>query len=394
MSLLSPAARMRQVLALLTAVLAVSAAPLAAQAVEFRTGRQVEITGAFEDVLFVSGDRIRLAPQSEDDVFAAAETIAFDGGRALNLFLAAGQVRFQDGQARDALLLGRDIDFEDGVVADDVYAAGRNVRVGPGFEVGGTAFLAGQTVTTEGPIAGELRTAGETVRIEGSVSGDVVVYAQRLEIGPGARIGGDLTYEVSEVEISPEAVISGRTVVQEPREPKRQAAPSPWAAVLGGVFWSLAVGVVGGGLLTFALAMLFPGFMTAAAGRVAERPLPTLGLGFLLALIAVPLIAVLFVSVIGIPLGLLVIGLYLVAWPAGLAAFAYGLAMMVRRLAARGGGAEPPGLWGKLGWSLAATALICLVGAIPIVGGFAWLLAWILGLGALVAAGREALARG
>lgn len=394
MFLFSHAAPMRQTLALLVAIAAFAVAPVAAQAVEFRTGEQVEVTGPFEDMLFVSADQLRLAPQSDDDIFAAAETIAFDGGRTLNLFLAAGQIRFQTGEARDALMLGRDIDFEDGVVADDVYAAGRNVRVGSGFEIGGTAFLAGQTVTVAGPVAGELRTAGETVRIEGSVGGDVVVYAQRLEIGPGARIGGDLTYEADEVVISPDAVITGRTVVQEPREPKTETAPSPWEAALGGLLWSLAVGVVGGGLLTFALAMLFPGFMAAAAGRISERPLPTLGLGFLLALIAAPLIALLFVSVVGIPLGLLVIGLYLVAWPAGLAAFAYGLAMMLRRLAARGGASDAPGLWAKLGWSLAATALICLVGAIPIIGGFAWLLAWILGLGALAAAARGALARG
>ena len=394
MFLSSHRARLRQLTPFVLALLVLVATPLAAQAVEFRTGRDVAIEGGFDDVLFVSGDQLRLAPDSSDDVFAAGESVRFDGGRAANLFLAAGSALFEAGEAHDALVLGREVRFEGGRIGDDLYSAGRDLRLGPAFELGGTAFLAGRNVTAQGRIAGELRTAARTVRIEGPVDGDVVVYAQRLEIGPGARLGGDLTYEAEEVSISPEAVIAGRTVAQEPREKRGEAAPSPWAAAMGGLLWSLAVGVIGGALLTFALAAVLPGVMTQAAARLADRPLPTLGLGVLLALLAVPLIAILFVSVVGIPLGLLVVGLYLLAWPASLAGFAYGLAMMLRRLAARGRPAGPPGLGARFGWSLAATALICLVGAIPIIGGFAWLLAWIFGLGALAADGRAALARG
>ena len=394
MFLSSHRARLRPLISVLTALAALAAASPAAQAVEFRTGEQVTIEGSYDDMLFVSADQLRLAQDSDDDVFAAAESIRFDGGRALNLFMAAGAPTFAAGEARDALVLGQDIRFDGGRIVDDLFVAGRNVSIGRDFQLGGAAFLAGQSIVTEGAIGGDLRTAGETVRIDGPVGGDAVVYGRRLEVGPGARIDGDLTYEVDDVSISPEAVILGRTVVQQPREPKTAEPASPVADALGGLLWSLVVGVVGGALLTFVLAAVFPGLMSGAAARIAERPLPILGLGALLALVAAPLIALLFISMIGIPLGLLTMGLYLVAWPAGLAAFAYGLAMMLRRLARRDRAAEPPGLWAKFGWSLAATALICLVGAIPIIGGFAWLLAWVFGLGALAAAGRAALARG
>ena len=98
-------------------------------------------------------------------------------------------------------------------------------------------------------------------------------------------------------------------------------------------------------------------------------------------LIAVPIIAaVLIITLIGIPLGLLAIALYFAVLLLGhiVAAVALGDYALGRWLPARAGA----GLWRVLGF-LAALAALWLVRHVPLVGGLVAMLVFLVGVGAL-----------
>ena len=84
--------------------------------------------------------------------------------------------------------------------------------------------------------------------------------------------------------------------------------------------------------------------------------------------------------------------IYLAVAPLAFAAVVYVLGLRVRALFKRGDAGEPPKAWARLGWSMLAMLALLLVGLIPLVGGAIWLIAYVIGLGAIVLQGRAALA--
>jgi hypothetical protein len=83
--------------------------------------------------------------------------------------------------------------------------------------VGGAAWLAGRRVDVAGRVGRDLRAAAVRVRISGVIEGDVVLAARDIELLPGARIAGTLTYWSSqEARVAPGVQVDGRIVRRQP----------------------------------------------------------------------------------------------------------------------------------------------------------------------------------
>jgi hypothetical protein len=126
--------------------------------------------------------------------------------------------------------------------------------------------------------------------------------------------------------------------------------------------------------------VLFPHFASSAAAVIGRKPMQSLGLG--LAIVAcVPFVAVvLLITVIGIPLALLLIPLYLLVLFLGWATAALFVAQ--RGLATVRPG-RTPALAGQLLALLLALGVLWLLRQIPLVGGLIALVALLAGIGAL-----------
>jgi cytoskeletal protein CcmA (bactofilin family) len=375
----------------LGAALAALALAGSASALDMYSGERLRAHGAYPDAVFLAGGEVTVSLTTPDDLFVAARDLRVDGAEADHMFLGGADVLLSKAQARDIIAAGGDLTFEGGTVADDVVAAAGRIRIRPGFEIGGSALLAGGQIDIEGSIGGELVAAGGTVTVNGVVGGDVELSGERLVIGPRAKIGGDLSYAGRQIEIAPSAVIEGRRIqkpVKSAEAPQRVAAAAIGAmAVLVGV-WAL-----GGALAVVVAGAAFPGLMRRAAERIETRPLPTIGLGFLLMIGAPVAIALMFVTVVGIPTALLTLALYIAAAPLALAAVTHFLAEMARRRLSKGKAATPARPAARFGWSLLALLALTLLGLTPFVGGLVWLVAYVTGLGAVMIEARRALAQ-
>jgi cytoskeletal protein CcmA (bactofilin family) len=333
----------------------------------------------------------------------------------------------------------------DDVVQDDLLTAGRTVRVGAEVEgdvaaagsdvtvsapVKGYVMSAGRTVSVEAPVGNDLWAAGERVSIDSSVGNNAMIAAQTVRLQPGATVGHDarlaggevrsearvahdLTISAGRAEIGgdiggavnasarqvtvlPDAVVRGDLIVRAPEPP----VISPGAQVMGnvdyqrtgGAGWWLAWPVLWGFLFLSLLVLNLIGLYVAPTwfSRVAEtlrtRPLLSLLAGAVV-LIAIPIvIAILMITLVGIPLAVILSAAYVIALILSAAFVSYRIGLWVFDRLHRTGVSR----WSAM---VVGALLVSLGVSLPIVG---WLIALaivLIGAGALAVDWRDRLFR-
>ncbi len=342
---------------------------------------------------FVFGGSVRIDQPVPGDLIAAGGNVDVDAPVAGDAMLAGGNLRV-------SAKVGHSIYAGGGRLQLDA-PIGRNLRVGGGqVDVGAMAAVAGNVtvgggqVSLRGPVEGSVTVGGGRVLIDAPVAGDVVANAGQLTLGPHARLAGTLRIRSgNELERDPAAQVAG-AIEQLPlpgrsassstprgwREHARRAAPSWW--------WTLGLMV---------MAALLVGALPVTSLRVAEGLRTRIGGSLLwgfIALVCIPVAAlILMITIVGIPLALVALLLYLALLLLGYVGTAVALGQWaLARFKADAAG--------RIGWRVAAAMAavlgLALLGRVPLLGGVVTLLAVLAGIGAVVRlmAPRRAVAPG
>ena len=222
--------------------------------------------------------------------------------------------------------------------------------------------------------------------IGGEILGNVHIDALEIEILPTARIRGNVTYRSPQkAAIHSDAVIGGDITFIQSEEPTHAIGFAMAAA--GSVVLIMLIAFI---VLGAAQVLVLPkiSFNSATLGVV--EPWKALGLGFAI-LVAAPFgIAILMSTVIGIPLGIVLVAVYLVI-------VAFGLVVSALAIGRRGlkffGRNWDDRTWGRVGVVAIGMLVIAVLAMIPFLGVLVVVLALSLGIGALVvqlARGRAA----
>ena len=257
-----------------------------------------------------------------------------------------------------------------GVAAEDQIVFSGTVTVPQGERVGEVVVFSGR-VEVHGVVTGDVVVLEGPVTVTGQVNGSVIAADGVIRLAESARVGGDVLAG-EPVQIRPGAKVAGDT-----RGETRFSLEAPLAVLgelLGPIAISISVLILG-----LALVLLAPRGADAVADALGAAPLASLGWGVLVVL-SIPVTAVaLVVSVLGVPLGLalfLSLGLW---WLVGLtwAAWCAGRALV-----------HAPR--GRVQAFLAGWAILAAVGLVPILNAAAWVLAPVLGVGAMLVAAWRA----
>lgn len=371
-------------------VMALFATTRVASQITEKSGDVVNSRLNLTDMAFFAGNQINLKISSTDDIFAAGGSIISDNTSADHLVLAGGQVTVNIASVKDIFIAGGKIDLASGTLSDDLVAAGGEVDIRSGLSIGGSAVVSGNEVRIDAPIKMDLRAAAGSLYVNSAVGGDAKLMGDVVELGPKARIGGNLQYRTGTLKISPEAIIGGtktKLPAGDYAEFERWGKDGAWLLA----FFALTF-IAGMALLVVAITLALPGLMSRAATAMREKWLQSVGTG-LLVIILVPItLFMLFATVIGVPLAMLIVALLMTAMPLAFAATAYFLGTEVRRMIGKKPAASPLGASERLLWPSIAVVIILLLGMIPYLGGLVWLVALIFGLGALIVSGGKAIA--
>ncbi|MBI3945387.1 MAG: polymer-forming cytoskeletal protein [Armatimonadetes bacterium] len=300
------------------------------------------------DVIAAAGS-VRIPGRVRGDVQALARSLAVSGS-------VDGSVR---GAAQTADLSGR--------VGRNVNLAANTVLLGSGARVGRDLHAAARTVTLDGGAS----LAADTARVGATVERTLRFDGRRPALAPGARVGGNLVARAQEqAVIPPGAVVAGAVR----RLPARTAAAGRAVPRIAGSML-MALGLFITGAIGLALV---PRFLRAAAESLRERPLVSVLLGLLI-LVAAPIIgALIAVTIIGIPVGLLILALWAFAVMLSAIPVALFLGRWVSARFIRGEGFSP---YESLAFGM---LLIGLPAAIPILRGFVLLAVVLFGVGIFI----------
>lgn len=362
-------ARRRTTLSLIALLALIPATPVTAQ----DAGPLVERGGRVTEDLYVAGGDVRIAVDSNADVIAAGGQVTIGDRIGGDVMAAGGQLEIT-GQVLDDVRIAGGLVQLNAQIGDDAIAAGGHVVLAPRASVGGRAWLSGGSVDVYGQVGRELRVAAESVTLGGEVRGNVELVAEHVRLLPSTHILGSLTYySPRAATLESGARIEGETVHKPVEEFMAHGPRSRGAGALVVLLALLLTGLV--------LFALLPGPAGRAAAHVGLSPWASLGLGAATLLITPLAAALLLVTVVGWPLAVLLMAIYLLMLTAGFYVGALFLGDAgLRRLR--------PDRHDDRNWRLLALAavlgILALIGAIPVVGGLALLAVLLTGLGALL----------
>ncbi|HMD38546.1 MAG TPA: hypothetical protein VKH15_04645 [Candidatus Acidoferrum sp.] len=289
------------VLAGLCAALAV---PAPASATEFRKGDTLEVTKdeIVKSDLFMTGARGRVDGTVDGDLYFFGQSIDINGHIKGDAIVFAQSVRISgqvDGNVRTAC---NNLTIT-GTVGKNALTANDSFNLDSVGTVNGSLTAFAGTVGVDGHLGRDLYAMGGTTVVSGDVGGAIQTKGETLSFASSAQVAGPIHFEGEK----PPTVASGAKLASQPEFTKhvhesryKQGHYYVWR-----VIWTAAFVLFG-----MVLFLLLPKF-AADSVRAGERVGAPLGLG-LLVLPGVPIAAIIAcITVVGIPLGILTLGLWM-----------------------------------------------------------------------------------
>jgi hypothetical protein len=300
--------------ALLGSAAVVALLPAVLFAADIRSGEQAG-TASGETIArnaYLAGGAVVSSGSIGGDLAAAGGTIVVNGPVGADVEAAGGNISILGSVKDDVRIAGGTLVVAGSVGGDLVAAGGQITATAP--RIGGDALLAGGTVRLTSAVSGSVRIRGGSVVIDAPIAGNVEVHAQSLTLGSHAVITGDLTYEAPKAAtMETGSSVKGKTTFT----PVVDVSVGPAAALALFSVWilaSLAALLVS----AFIMRALFRRYIVEVAAAVVARPWHKLGIGFVSLVVTPAAAMVMFLTVVGIPLGVLTmlayVALVLVSW--------------------------------------------------------------------------------
>jgi cytoskeletal protein CcmA (bactofilin family) len=336
---------------------------------------------------YLSGSSVRAGRVIEGDFVGAGGKVSIDQPVKGDVMAVGGSVDIRAAVGDDVRVAGGDVNIEN-TIGGELFASGANIALSKAVRVAGHTALYGGTVVIDGKIDGPLRVGARTVTVNGELNGETRFRAEVIEVGPTAKINGALFYSSpNELKRMEGATITGAITrldgTSMSRERDMSRADRDWhgrtqrsGIWVGSIFTFVALLACAAVLL-----LVFPAFSANASETIKTSPWLTLAVGFG-AIVGVPILAaLLFVTVLGIPLGIIALALYPALLLMG---YVVGVLFVARRaqVAMRKGDAS--GFSSVIGFFALALLLVMLMSRLPFVG---WLVLFVItaiGFGALI----------
>jgi cytoskeletal protein CcmA (bactofilin family) len=256
----------------------------------FALGQMVEISGTINGDLYASGGQIAIDGRVNGDVLVAGGRVSLSGTVSQDVRAAGGQVSIT------------------GNVGRNLTVAGGNVEIAPSAVVRGAVVAAGGSVDLAAPVGGAAKIAAGTLVIANRIAGDVEAAVGTLRITSRAEIDGNVSYwSGQEAAVSEGARVKGKIVRNVPPE-----RPRIFPAVLFAWLVFVSINFVCTLVLGLLSARFLPRYHQSVITTLREKPWSSLGIGFVAAVVVPVVCALLFATIVAIPIGLILLAAFFI----------------------------------------------------------------------------------
>lgn len=287
-----------------------------AMAFKFKSGNNITVSKneLIDEDLYISGGNLSIDAPVKGDLVAAGGQITVNGDVEGDIIAAGGMMRLNGNVTESERIAGGMITVN-GHIKKDIFVFGGNIEIAKNCQVDGDLVVSGGNLVCNGNIGRSIIASAGTIIIGGTVEKDVNIDSTgSLTIGSGAVIKGNLKYASPQrADIKPDAKIKGtttyqKTIIEKPAPEKKATVADFFYSIFISIIWLCAMIILG---IIFIL--IAPKRTVETAEMILKRPWASLGLGFLM-LIVVPIASIILIcTVIGIPLGLIGLMIYIVA---------------------------------------------------------------------------------
>lgn len=297
---------MKKLLALMALLALISPVVTMAAEIKINSGSYYLNSGEnMTDNLYTIGEGVFISGTAENDVIAGGGQISVSGNIKGDLLAIGGSIYISGTIEDDVRIGGGQVEVSGNIAGDLVVGAGQ-VSILPQAVIGGDLIVGSGRIDIQGKINGAIRAAAGEVVINNEIGKEVNVRTGKLSLGEKAVINGNLNYSAPE-----EAIIASGSLVRGENNFRKTDYQDEKDRTVKGFLgamslMSIIMLIVAG--LFFALIFKKPSHVVSheALGNM----LPNLGRGFIFLIIAPVVSILLLVSMIGVPLGILFLLLY------------------------------------------------------------------------------------
>jgi cytoskeletal protein CcmA (bactofilin family) len=266
--------------------------------------RTVRIEGTIEGDLIAYGQSIVVNGRVTGDIIAWAQEITVTGKVGGSLIVGCQRLRLSGGVDGNARVFAQTATLENSI-AKNVTAWAQHLELLSPAKVNGSVMAFAASVTHEGSTAGDFAAFTGQGQIDGFIGGDSRFRGGNLIIGPNAQLAGKAGYKGDkQPDISPRAKLASPISVEIVKHRPNYLSGRFYRFA---VLWTAAAFVFG-----LLLLFLMPDFFSQLVA-LGDRPGAPVGIGCLVLLVT-PLAAVIVcITLVGIPIGITLLLLYIVA---------------------------------------------------------------------------------
>jgi cytoskeletal protein CcmA (bactofilin family) len=340
---------------------------------EFRQGNNATIgsTEKIDSSAYLAGRHIDVAGEINGDLFCAGQTISVSGIVHGDV-ICAGQTITLTGKVDGDVRIASQSSSVGSIIEGNLTSASQDLTITANAKIGRDVTGGATDLVLNGYIGRDLVLGSDTAIINGNIARNIKSNLDNLTLGKNARVGGNIEYTSNnELNKSKNAQVDG-TVSR--TQPARNTERNGWFGIGFRIYWFFAML-----LIAMVLVLLFPAIFEASAVRTMASFGLTLIFGIVATLFTPIIFGLLMITIIGIPLGIIL----MFGWIMALILSGPFTAYLIGRE-----------LWrsqkSRVLVMLLGAVLLLLIYQIPILGAIALLAAVFIGMGMIV---RELTAR-
>jgi len=267
----------------------------------------VVVSEPIQDDIYISGGTVQSGASVDGDMVVVGGTVTLTGPITGSVLAAGGTLTFGGAIGRNLRAAGGTLNITNRIASDAVVAGG-TIDIAHNAEIGRDLVLTAGTMQVSGMVQRNAFLSGGRVFLSGTILGDTDVRANSLVLLPTARLHGRLRYTAdTAAEIQPGAQVIGEVARLSSAATQRAASSfrRPYLRLVVGVLetlWLLTLGLVA--------VALAPRRVASVAEQIRRQFALSLLVGLVL-LVVVPVAAIfLLATVVGIPLSVVTMLLY------------------------------------------------------------------------------------
>ncbi len=261
----------------------------------------VIIDDTIEDDILVAGNKIIIKGIIKGDVIVAGGSVDVSGNITEDLIIAAGEVSVT-GNIGDDMRVASGTVIIEGNVEDDLISLAGETKVSDTGRIGGDLTSASGHLDMQGNVEGNVSASGDEVTIGGKIDGNVDINTEDLTVLPGAYISGNLEYRTHERANIPEGTVGKDIRFIEEQYGDEDDSGSTLSSVIWWIISYMALLLIG--LLGIAI---LPEGMRNISSKTSDAPGRAFLLGLAIMIVSMVVVVLLFITLIGIPLGIIIL---------------------------------------------------------------------------------------